>query len=183
MESNITKKIELAANVAIIVVAILISAVAAKNYFLTRTANQPPSNSQTGIVSAAPARNENRLQPGTKVNLSDVDWARNQKTLVLALSNTCHFCTDSADLYKRLAEQRIERGLRLVAVLPQSIGDGQAYLKKLGVTVDEVKQAPLASFGVTGTPTLMLVDSGGILKQSWTGKLPPDKEADLFKSL
>jgi hypothetical protein len=39
------------------------------------------------------------------------------------------------------------------------------------MTVDEVKQAPLASFGVTGTPTLMLVDSGGVLKQKLEGEV------------
>jgi hypothetical protein len=83
----------------------------------------------------------------------------------------------------RLAELRKDKGLKMVAVLPQSVADGQAYLKNLGVTVDDVKQAPLASFGVSGTPTLILVDRDGVTRQTWVGKLSADKEMDFLKSL
>lgn len=185
MLANLNKKIEIVANLTIILMASFLAVVIVKDHLLTRSANQPGSAGATSINGGlGPNSGGPRSpQPGTKVNVTGIDWAENEKTLVLALSNTCHFCTESADLYKRLAEQRKEKGLKMVAVLPQSVADGQAYLKNLGVTVDDVKQAPLASFGVSGTPTLILVDRDGVTRQTWVGKLAADKEMDFLKSL
>ena len=50
---------------------------------------------------------------------------------------------------------------RLVAVFPQENGEGERYLSDLGVKVDEVEQASFGDLGISGTPTLILVDGGG----------------------
>lgn len=165
------KKIELLANISIIVVALLIGTVLVKRYLL------PDSRSAAGP--SAP-----RLQPGTKVQLPGVDWGKSGQTLVLALSDTCHFCTESAGFYQRLAEERAKQvGLRIIAVLPQDVSRGQAYLGKLGVAADDIKQSQLDAINVRGTPTLLLIDDKGALKESWVGKLPPDKEAEVLNRL
>jgi hypothetical protein len=46
-----------------------------------------------------------------------------------------------------------------------------------------VRQAPLSAVGVSGTPTLLLIDGGGAIKESWVGKLPPDKETEVLSRL
>jgi len=71
----------------------------------------------------------------------------------------------------------------LVAVLPQPVADGQKYLSKLGVSVDEVRQLPLDKIGVQGTPTLILLDASGIVRNSWVGFLPPEAELDVLNTL
>lgn len=178
MTRSLAKWVELSANVAVIIVAVLFSAVLVRHYFLTNTRTditpeQPPfSSPQSSAV----------VQPGTELSLQGINWAEGEQTLLLALSAKCHYCTESADFYKRLAEAR--RGnTRLVAVLPQELGEGQEYLKKLGVEVDGVKQSSLASVGVRGTPTLILVDRRGQVIESWAGKLPPDQEAEVLSRL
>ena len=112
---------------------------------------------------------------------SDLDWKQNGQTLVLAISSTCQFCTDSASFYKTLVQSK--NATRLIAVLPQSPDEGKNYLQSLGVTVDEIKQLSLDKLGVRGTPTLLLVDDYGLVKNSWVGKLPPDKESEVIASL
>jgi hypothetical protein len=162
------KKIELIANIAIIAVALILGVVLVKRYLLSDTHE-----------SAAPP--VARIQPGTKVQLAGVDWSKSGQTLLLVLSDTCHFCTESAGFYQRLAEQKArQEGTRMIAVLPQDVGRGQAYMSKLGVTVDDVQQSPLNAIGVGGTPTLLLVDNQGVVKESWLGKLPPDKETEVL---
>jgi thioredoxin-related protein len=71
----------------------------------------------------------------------------------------------------------------LVAVLPQPTNEGRYYLEKLGVFVDEVKQLPLESIGVQGTPTLMLLDRSGTVTKSWIGRLPPEREQTVLSAL
>ena len=71
----------------------------------------------------------------------------------------------------------------MVAVLPQTTSEAQAYLTSQGVHVNEVKQATLNSIGVRGTPTLLLVDKAGVVTNVWVGKLQPDQEAQVLNVL
>jgi len=68
-------------------------------------------------------------------------------------------------------------------VFPQPVAEGQKYLSDLGVTVDEVQQARLDSIGVMATPTLILANADGAVVESWTGKLPGEKESELLAKL
>lgn len=165
------KKIELLANVAIIVVALLLGAVLVRRYLL------PGSQAEPAAVEPQP-------QPGTKLPLADVDWAQGRRTLVLVLSKTCQFCTESAPFYRRLAQERAaNENLRLLAVLPQEVGAGREYLDGLGLKVDDIRQAPPPTLGLRGTPALILADSTGNVLSSWVGKLPADKESEVLSAL
>lgn len=167
MLTGLSKKIELIANVAIIVVACLLVTVLVKNYLLTKP-------SQGNGTTAKVIQGENPAQNSPTVASLDIDWKQNRQTLILAISSACHFCTESAPFYRRLTE--IRGKTRLVAILPQSVQDGKEYLKRLGVAVDQIKQASLDQIGVRGTPTLLLVDSSGVVKRTWVGKLNRDQE-------
>jgi hypothetical protein len=158
---SLIKRIELVANLAIIAVALMLGVVLVKTY-------RRPSAAQTTVTA---------IRPGTNLSLRDVDWKANRRTLVLALSTQCHFCSESASFYQRVAQERAKSGsVRLVAVLPQPVEESQKYLKELGVTVDEIKQAKLDSIGVNGTPTLIVANDQGIVTDSWRGKLTDDNE-------
>ncbi|HEX8070987.1 MAG TPA: hypothetical protein VF546_13610 [Pyrinomonadaceae bacterium] len=167
---GIRKLTDLLANLAIIVVAILLSVVLVKNYLL----HNPPLNN-----SPAPQGVETRV--GERLALSGVEWSKNGRTLLLALSTTCHFCSDSAPFYRQLIKER--GGVHLVAVLPQPVAEGQKYLDRLGLSVDEVKQAPLASLGVSGTPTLFLIDNNGTVLNTWFGQLPAEQETAVLEQV
>jgi hypothetical protein len=41
----------------------------------------------------------------------------------------------------------------------------------------------LGEIGVRGTPTLILIDGGGVVKQSWVGRLSADEEAEVLSRL
>ena len=167
---SLAKTVEVTANVAIVLVAALLAVVLVKNYLLKPAA-----------PAAAPPP---KIAAGTKLSLPGVNWSGNKRTLVLALSSNCHFCSESAEFYRRLNHETSNRGdARLLAVLPQETGEGRAYLEKLGVTVDEVRQASLDSIGVVGTPTLLLVNDEGSVTASWVGKLPSAKEGEVLDAL
>lgn len=172
MSDNILKKTELLANIAIIVVAILLGGVLVKRYLLT--GNDALDDRDAGM----------RIAAGTKVSLPEIDWAKSDRTLLLVLSEGCRFCSESAPFYQRLVRDTDGRdGVRLVAVLPQDVNEGRKYLNELGVTINEIKQSSLDSLGVGGTPTLILVNREGAVTDSWVGKLPPDKESEVLGRL
>lgn len=111
----------------------------------------------------------------------DIDWKQDKQTLILAISSSCHFCSESGAFYKRLVEDR--KGTRLIAAFPQPVQEGQDYLKQLGVAVDEVRNLDFSAIGVQGTPTLLLVDSAGVVKNSWVGKLSSEQEIDVLNAV
>jgi Tfp pilus assembly major pilin PilA len=168
MLMSISKKIEFAANVAIIVVAVLLAVVLVKNYLV-----KEPN------VTAGPGNTQTKQE--TKLTSLDLDWKKNGQTLLLVISTGCHFCTDSAPFYKQITKQH--QGTRLVAVLPQTLEDSKQYLDALGVIVDEIKQVSLDTINVRGTPTLMLVDSDGVVTDSWIGKLPDKQQNEVLNRL
>jgi len=169
MSLNAWKTTETTANVAIIVVALVLGAVLVKRFLLP--IRNPP----------AVSRPDPRVPPGTKISLRDIDWAKNQRTLILAISDSCHFCTESAEFYKALVQQKANKNsVHIVAVLPQTPEQGKTYLDKLGVSVDEIKQAELSSIGVSATPTLLMVDQTGSVLEGWVGKLPGNKEKEVL---
>ncbi len=115
------------------------------------------------------------------VSSLNINWNQNRQTLILAISNNCHFCSESAPFYKKLAQNKGDT--HLVAVLPQSVEEGRKYLERLGVSVDEVRQLSLDQIGVNGTPSLLLVDASGVVKNFWVGRLAPDQEATVMDAL
>lgn len=172
MPESLFKKTEAVANVAIIVVALLLGVVLVKRFLL-------PGGGTDAARSADP-----RVAAGTKLSLPGEDWAGNGRTLLLVLSSECRFCTESAPFYQRLARDTAGRtGLRLVAVLPQEVGTGREYLQRLNAPIGEVRQAAPSAVGAQVTPTLILVDGGGVVTHSWVGKLAANEESEVLERL
>lgn len=165
---NLYKKTELVSNVAIIVVALLLAGVVVKRFLLSPNPHAP----------AKP------IAPGTKMALPDVEWAKTRQTLLVVLAQGCRFCAESVPFYQRLTKEALDRGdVQIIAVLPQTAAEGRKYLDDLNVSIKEVKQAELSSIQVAGTPTLILVDSRGVVTHAWVGKLPAEEEADVLRNL
>ncbi|SRR5258708_27624164 len=169
MEQNthqrIAKKIEVAANLGIVVVALLAAGFFAKSYFA-----RSPEPRQT-------------ISIGSKLAIKGVDWGSRRATLVLALSTNCRFCTESAPFYRELTKEAKEKQVHTIAIFPQSVQDASAYLKNEGLEVDEIRQTPLSAIQVSGTPTLLLIDPTGTVQGVWIGKLLAEKEKDVRAKL
>ena len=162
-------KLQTVANISTIVVSVLLSVVLIKVFLLPQP--RPP----VGVAAVLVGLNMKQSLPG-------VDWAQNKRTLVLVLSTQCHYCTDSAPFFQRI-QKGAAKNLKMVAVLPQAVDDSRKYLEGEGVHVDDIKQTQLSTIGVTGTPTLLLVDGSGKVADAWQGKLQPEQEAAVLAVL
>jgi len=164
-------KLETVANLSTIVVSLLLSIVLIRVFLLPE-----------GRPAASAAKPQVAKGTSLKGSLEGVDWSKNGRTLVLAISTRCHFCTDSAPFFQRLSKGR-PANTKLLAVLPQAVDESRKYLEQEGVRVDDVRQAQLDSIKVRGTPTLLLVDSTGTVAEAWVGKLEPSQEEDVLRVL
>jgi len=96
----------------------------------------------------------------------------------------CHFCAESLPFYKHLGEMERSNALQahLLAVMPDEKEFGAKYLKDAGVTVDAVFGQSPDSIKVSGTPTLMLIDSKGRVQHAWIGKQSPQGEQEIISA-
>lgn len=186
-KNKFTRGVETATNLSIILVALIGATVLVKNYLLrppvTITAGRPPA-AAPGRESAGKRELPSGPAEGTQLSVPGISWSDSEETVVLALSDKCKFCTDSAPFYKQLAAETAKRkGVRVLAVFPQEESAGKKYLSDLGVNVGDVKQTTLNSIGVRGTPTLLIVDNTGKVKQSWVGLLKPEGETEVLSRI
>jgi hypothetical protein len=118
----------------------------------------------------------------TPEGVPGVDWSRNGRTLVLAVSTQCHFCKESTPFYRKLQEQ-VGKSLKTVAILPQSVAAAEQYLNGESVHVDQVRQVTLGDIGIRATPTMLLVNGAGVVTKIWVGRIKPEQEQDVLTAL
>lgn len=189
-KSKFAKAVEVTTNLSIIAVALIGATVLVKNYLL-RPVTAPVENARAA-GNGNPSRENQRANgsapsgptAGTQISLPGINWNDSEETVVIALSNKCHFCTESAPFYQRLTQElAASKKVRVVAVFPQEVGEGKKYLDGLNVPITDIAQAQLSSVGVKGTPTLVLVDKSGTVKQAWVGRLTADRETEVLSRI
>jgi len=178
----VIKKLEVLANVAVVITSLVLCSVLVKKYFFSAAKQEASVEVAQAKSPDSNASRRPSIQTGTKISLPGIDWSKSTRTVVLALSTTCHFCSESAPFYQKLQQQK-QNGVSLVAVFPQPVEDSRNYLNRLGVSVTDVVQNSLASVGVSGTPTLLLIDSQGSVTDSWVGKLSDTEAAKVIAQI
>jgi len=171
MAEKVATKIEFFANLSVIAVALLGGAV------LLQSLNRGTPAAPKPLAGAGAPR------AGTKLLLPGVNWAQHELTVVLVLSTQCHFCTESAPFYQRLAKGVQSRDIGLIAVFPQEAARGEGYLKEMGVSVHQVIQSNPSTLGVRGTPGLILANREGSVTHAWIGRVSLERESEIVAQL
>ena len=71
---------------------------------------------------------------GDKLEIPGLDFANRPRNLVMLLSSTCHFCSESADFYRSmLKEAREINDLNVIAAFAHDVPTGKKYLDSLGL--------------------------------------------------
>jgi thioredoxin-related protein len=125
------------------------------------------------------------VSPGTQLSaVAELKLAPAKQTLLMFLRKDCHFCEESAGFYRRLEEQvnSAGNGTTLMAVFPAPGAGEDKYLESKGLKIPHCTANAFSRFSVSGTPTLILVDRSGTVKQSWVGKLPAEREEEVIRA-
>jgi len=165
------KIVELATNIAIILVCGLLC----WTFFTHKGLNfgAPPGGAESA-----------HLEGLTLPSLPGYSWTSRPKTLVLAVRKGCHYCEESLPFYKRLSDLERGNGLHahLLAVMPDDQVSGTKVLQSGGLTIDSVFNQPLNSIQVSGTPTLLLLNSTGRVVRAWVGQQTSQGEEEVISA-
>jgi hypothetical protein len=166
------KTLEWMTNVVVLCVALLFGALVVR-------AHLSIGDSETAAAEAPPSP-----LVGRALAVPDVDWQASPVTVVLGLSTTCGYCTQSMPFYTKLAALAArEPRLRIIALFPQPVPDSERYLKTFSVDVARVISTPLPGLGIQGTPTLLIVGRDGTVQKSWAGMLPEGRQQTVLDAV
>ena len=162
--------IEVSSNIAVLVVAIALLGAIISTRWWPRPGN---------------AKYENGLQKGQVLALSSIDYRTTRKTLVAVLSTKCNYCNESLPFYRRLLEmqQTAQQATRIVAVFPNPQTEVNRYKQQNQLNLESLPAVNYSTLGVTGTPTLVLVDSTGRIVDFWVGKLSEVEQQEVIEAV
>jgi hypothetical protein len=103
--------------------------------------------------------------------------------VVLVLQVGCRFCDESASFYRELLPRAAEKNVRVVAVMPNELGEARDYLQAKEISIPTIEKLEISQLRIRGTPTILLLDKTGTVKNAWEGKLSHLQEKDVLKSL
>lgn len=121
------------------------------------------------------------LAKGMTVPIQQIDWARNGRTVLVALAEDCPFSSQGAPFYKKLSkEASVGTQLQLLAIMPPETAAPDRFLTQLGLNTQRPLKANLAALGIVATPTIVSVDARGIVAATWSGKLAYSQEEEVL---
>jgi hypothetical protein len=147
--------------------------------FLALVAHNRPWRSNAPPVSQAATA---EALKGKTVRVAGLDFPRSRASVLLVISKSCHFCEESLPFYRTLATET-QGKVDLLAALPQPRPEAEAYLKAAGVAAIQVTSVQPSELGLTGTPTLVLLDRSGKVQEVWIGLLNGTRQAQVRSRL
>lgn len=121
---------------------------------------------------------------GREVRLQDDADGPGRPGVVIAISSSCRFCTESTPFYRQLADahRRANGDWSLTFVGLEDPAALSSYLRSHGVDSPRVAALPL-DLGIRGTPTLLMIDGNGKVTEALWGKLSEAQEKDTLAAL
>jgi hypothetical protein len=125
-------------------------------------------------------------RPGDRcVVLTPAEFSRSPLTLLLVIRSTCVHCASSLPFYQQIVARVHERQTqaRIVAVSLEPREVCASFLKANAVSVDAVVEPAMPDPRLTGTPTLLLVTSRGVVAKVWVGVVSEDQQKEILAAL
>ena len=118
---------------------------------------------------------------GHEMKLPGAEWQTAPLSVVLQISSTCHFCNESMPFYRQMMASRQTAASKVpfIVASADAVPVIRQHLEDQQLAVDKVLHVPLGAFG-TGTPTIYLVDSKGLVKRAFIGELDASGEKELL---
>ena len=112
-----------------------------------------------------------------------VDFTATERTALVVFRQECPACVESLPFYRRLTEPTAA-GVQVVFAAPEENADVEGYLASHDVDPDAIVFTPTGRENpFFATPTLAIVDKGGVITHVWVGSLPRDAEVEVLDEL
>jgi len=168
---QLRKSLEIATNLALLIVAVCILAVIVTGYYKRRVA---VPQLQAGLQKG------DRLPP-----IPNVDYRLTEHTLLLVVSTRCEYCRQSLAFYKEISDKvhQNSNATQVVAVFPNAPAEVEQYTRDNNLDFHTVPAVKLADVRVSATPTIFLVGRDGSIQDFWIGALSAPSQQEVLRTI
>lgn len=170
--SRLRKSLEVATNIAVLLVAIAVLGVLA--LYLYNLHATPQTQLLPGLQRGA-----------TVPQVQGLSYRDAPRTLLIAMSTQCGYCKESVPFYHQIVKAEKASGMRtrIVAIFPNSQREVDLYVKQNQLEMDTRAETDFRRLHIAGTPTIILLDGAGVISNFWIGRLSEDDERQLIRAL
>lgn len=118
---------------------------------------------------------------GSVMRLGGWDFREHAQTLVIANGTACNWTSASEAFHEEVI--RHPENYQVLELFAQPANEISEWLKDMGMSVPEVRQADVAALGIKETPAILLVGADGRIRNAWMGKLSQESQADMRRTL
>jgi hypothetical protein len=163
---------EVATSIIVLLSAMAISTVFLTNYYRQRQAVK--LEFETGLAKG-----------GTLPSVQGLTYADSARTLLLVMNAHCVYCAESVPFYNRIVEAQTSAGspVKIVALFPNPDAEVKTFVDNRSLKATVMSGANLSQLKLAGTPTVVLVDGAGRIQDFWVGKLTPESEEEVLRSV
>jgi thiol-disulfide isomerase/thioredoxin len=122
--------------------------------------------------------------------IQNMDLRKAANSIVVVARESCPYCVASMPFYKALATaaraKRADGHLQILFLTTDPTEMATQYLRAGGVEVDKIISLTadeLDELNIQGTPTLLLVNRSGTVREVWVGKLDSERERAALAAL
>jgi thioredoxin-related protein len=139
-------------------------------------------NAVRSYDSNQPPKVREGLHVGAEISNLNIDLPSKQKTLLIALSTECGFCSDSIPFVEKL--NRLDHpAASIITLFPEDKVSVASFLQEKQIQIDARSSVDFRTLGLQGTPAYILVDDQGKVIDLWFGKLSQKEQEDLLKGI
>jgi hypothetical protein len=166
-ESKLNRILEIAVNIVIILVGLAALTAFTINYV---------------VMPAGPTFSLGLVRGQKFTGSANINLPRSQSAILVALDTNCSSCEESLPLVKSLVSAKVDAQSSVygIAVFPNSRADVDTFLQRHQLQIDSVTDSDLVALGVSSTPTVVLIDETGIIRDFWIGRMPPHTQEQLI---
>lgn len=150
--------LETSTSVAVLLLAIAGLSSLALNHFLTKPSGLLKPGLERGVALG---------------QIPTIDYRNSPNTLLIALNTNCIYCQESLPFFKKLvkANESSNHAVRIVGIFPNKVEAVTTYIKQNGLLMETVSDVDLSRLKISGTPTMILLNSKGEIDDFWVGKI------------
>ena len=122
------------------------------------------------------------LLPGKRLTVRGFDLAKHPYSFLIVTSPGCAYCVNSAPFHRTLVAAARARRIPLFVVIPGARGDS-SFLSSSGLHNAEVIRWEDLSRRPNATPSVVLVNAGGVIRRIWDGELARDGQSEVLAAI
>ncbi|HZS54229.1 MAG TPA: hypothetical protein VFA65_07480 [Bryobacteraceae bacterium] len=128
---------------------------------------------------ATPSLARQVIGVGRSIKVAAIDFRKYPFSLILFAQPRCGYCIRSEPFHRTVSVEAAKNKVAFIVAVP-SRKKAQQYLNDINMSSYITAEWKDLSLSVDGTPTIIAVDSNGVVRRIWIGQLSPTKEKEII---